>query len=288
MALVHPDTDRRRWYVVGTDANGDDVLWFLDSGYTFTTCDDDFVDALGLPTKGRVVIRGELGRTHGTKATLPPMTIGDHRMEGLSCIVRDLAATSSIKDPARVPVAGVLGVDVMRRFFTVFDAGGARMNLSAPLPTAMSGERLLRESPIFGRSVVRAQLGDRTQRLIIDTGAANTHVNARRARLPLLESRTGTVHGTGGTGSATEDIHLYTADPMGVGPVDLGSQMVVHRQRASAGLLGLDALRTLRFQVDFEHGKWNAEAVESVPPMRYKTWTEARPGHVFAIEGAQP
>ena len=57
LPLVQPSTDTRRWYVPLHSDTAGDYLLFVDTGYTYTTCDDDFVAALGLTTRGRGSVR---------------------------------------------------------------------------------------------------------------------------------------------------------------------------------------------------------------------------------------
>ena len=96
LPLVHPSTDTRRWYVPVDAGEAGSWVFFVDTGYTHSTCDDGFVEALGVAERGHSRVYGELGSIRTGKAKLPPLQIGDHRVEDLVCQTRDLAATSSI------------------------------------------------------------------------------------------------------------------------------------------------------------------------------------------------
>ena len=136
--LVHPSTDHNRWYVP-IEVNGEPQLLFVDTGYSFTTCDDGLIETLGVASRGSKKLKGEIGVTFAEKAILPEFQLGAHTVTGLVCMVRDIGGTSSIRDPKEIPVAGVLGIDLMRHFRTEIDPGQGGIRLSPPaehLPTA--------------------------------------------------------------------------------------------------------------------------------------------------------
>ena len=121
LPIVHPNNDRDRWYVVADLGEPGEHLFFFDTGYGTTTCDDDFVASLGLEPRGRVRVRGEAGTVDAGRVKLPPITLGGHQLNNVWCLVRDLNSTSSIRDPGEVPVAGVLGADVLSPFVAEID-----------------------------------------------------------------------------------------------------------------------------------------------------------------------
>ena len=61
LPIVHPSNDRERWYVVADLGEPGEHVFFFDTGYGTTTCDDDFVASLGLTPRGQVRVRGEAG-----------------------------------------------------------------------------------------------------------------------------------------------------------------------------------------------------------------------------------
>src|SRR5690554_1990050 len=59
--IVHTSVDRTRWYVTVDAGPHGERLFFFDTGYSTTTCDDDLVEELGLTTRGQAKVRGEAG-----------------------------------------------------------------------------------------------------------------------------------------------------------------------------------------------------------------------------------
>src|SRR5690606_40302547 len=100
--------------------------------FTLTTCDDELARDLAAVPRGRVRLQGEIGRIDARLADLPPLELGGHRLERVRCVVRDLHTTSSIRDPAEVRVAGVLGADLLRRFRVIVDPERATLTLLDP------------------------------------------------------------------------------------------------------------------------------------------------------------
>lgn len=258
--LVQPSTDARRWYVPMATSSLGPVVWFVDTGYTYSTCDDALISALAIEPRGRVRIRGELGRVHAQKARLPPIELGGHRIGRLVCQVRDLGSTSSLDDPREVPIAGVIGMDVLRQFRVVFDPGLGVMELRDPrtearLPTHGDGISRLRRAGLRGlRAQIELDVGDRTVWQILDTGAANTYLDG--ARLGLVPSSTHdnvVVRGTGAGGKEVRRLLSYELDSIRVGGLDAGAVTLIDRDRPwwEPGLLGLDVLSRFHQEYDF-------------------------------------
>ncbi len=265
LPLVQPSTDKRRWYVpVESDTLGP-YLFFVDTGYTYSTCDDGLVDGLGLETRGRVNIRGELGKVHATKTRLRPLELGGHRVRDLVCQVRDLDSTSSIGDPDEVPIAGVLGMDVLRRFHVIFDPESGQVHLRDPsevegLPRDGEGvSRLKRTTPWVGlRARVALKVDGRTQWPILDTGATSTYVDGAQHGLePSYHIDGVTVRGTGQGGTSIRTVSYYELDGVTVGGVPTGPVTLMDRDRPwwESGLLGLDLLSRFHQEYDFKRGR---------------------------------
>lgn len=284
LPLVQPSTDARRWYLpMDTTALGP-VVWFVDTGYTFSTCDDDLSDALGLVPRGRVRIRGELGRVRASKARLPPMELGGHRIRNLVCQVRDLDSTSSLDDPDEVPIAGVLGMDVLRRFRMVVDLGKGELSLLDPgevrrLPRRGEDISVLRRSGLRGmRMRVPLRVGEEVAWLILDTGATNTYVDGARIGLePSYAMENVTVRGTGMGGSEIRRLWSYELDGVGIGNVRTGAATVFDRDRRwwEPGLLGLDLLGRFHQEYDFAHHRARLVPMRPRPLPQFSTVWEA-------------
>lgn len=282
LPLVRPSTDGRRWYVPLDSERLGPHLLFVDTGYSFTTCDDDLIDALGLPTRGRVRVRGELGHAVGTKARLPPMVLGGHLVEGVVCQVRDLNETSSIRDPREVPIAGVLGMDVLRRFRLVFDPEKGLVELYDPnttgrLPPRGEGIIRVRRERFGTRARVPLVVSGETTWPVIDTGASETYLDAARLGLqPDWEQADVTVRGTGSSGSVQRTLTYYSA-LVDIAGHDLGTVTVTGRRRSplTPGLVGLDVLANFRQEYDFIAKRALFTPVTAPPLPTWKQWRDA-------------
>ncbi len=289
MSLVRTTTDPR-WYVPilvegdsGGASSGDGALWafFVDTGYSYTTCDDDLIAALGLPTKGKTTVRGELGKLTTTKANLPPLQLGGHLLEGLTCQVRDMDATSSIRDNSEVRIAGVLGMDVLRPFVVRMDPEQGEIELFDP-GTVPSIERddagavKLRRENVFGiRTLVPVSLAGQTIWPVLDTGATGSHIDGRKLGLEPTRIREGVeVRGTGASGSAVRTIAYYEVHDLMLGDTSPGRIVLAGREGGvGAGLLGLNVLENYVATYDFDSG---FATFEPVSPRKLLTWSEWR------------
>ncbi len=260
VAMVRPSTDGDRWYVpVDSDTLGP-MVWFVDTGYSYTTCDDSLVSGLALRTRGKVRSRGELGAVVNTKAQLPPLELGGHQVEGLVCMVRDLGRTSSISDPAEVPVAGVLGIDVLRRFRVVFDAELGVVRLLdpdgvEPLPRKGDAVVRMRRQNLFGmRVVVPVEVAGEMARPLLDTGASRTYVDGARLDLdPSFVVEGVEVRGSGAQNSSLRTLTYFKLDHVTLAGQLTGPVTLIDRDRGAftPGLLGLDILGQYSIELDF-------------------------------------
>ncbi len=274
--LVRTSIDDR-WYVP-MEIDGEPWVWFLDTGYSHTACDDGLIEALGLSVRGSTVVRGELGRLRAGVAILPDFEFGGHPVHGLACQVRDLNSTSSIRDPEEVQVAGVLGMDVLRPFRVTLDPQRGQVWLEDPrtvssLPTTRAVP-VRRELWIGTRVKVPARIG--TYRLwpIVDTGASSSHLPLHRFGFEPAEIRHGVlVRGSGGSGTDLRTIAYYEIDAIALGRGRSGLPARVVGRRRGPGLLGLDVLQHYRMTFDFRARRaW----FESVRPRRLPRWSAWR------------
>lgn len=260
LPLVHVSTDATRWYTPVETPTGPQV-WFVDTGYARTTCDDALARDLGLELRGRTRIRGEAGVTFARRARLPALTLGDHALADVPCQVRDLGSTSSIRDPDEVPVGGVLGIDVLGRFLMEIDPddGVIRLFEPADLP---GGERvrLRLEAGMGPRLEVPVEVDGERVWMLLDTGADRTYVKGKKADLTPYTVRKGArVQGTGTGGETRRDLPYYRVESVDVGDSSLRDMTLVGRARPwwSDGLLGLDVLARL-------HGWYDLDGREAV------------------------
>lgn len=257
LPLVTVPADRTRLYVVTRDATLGERLFFLDTGYSLTTCDDDFVASLGLRSRPALAwSKGELGSVRLRKATLPDFDLGGHTIHSLPCAVRDLSSTSSIPSTADAPVAGVLGSNLLGRFRVEIDPGEGRLTLwdprSPPPPPGAGSTPMRRERRVGYRRVVELELDGKVARVVVDTGATSTWVDARRLDLRKVDSRTTVVRGSGRQSRQVRQQETYAVTRASLAGQDLGALQVLQRSRPPwrPGLLGMTVLR--RFSVTLD------------------------------------
>lgn len=297
LPLVQPSTDTRRWYVPVDAGNSGQWLFFVDSGYTHTTCDDAFIAALGVREEGRSRVYGELGAIPTRKAVLPDLHIGPHVVSELVCQTRDIGGTSSIDDPDEVPVAGVIGMDLLRRFRVVFDPEAGTMGLHArddlpPLGDGAASAKLRREQLVGARVSMAIDLDGIEARTLVDTGATDTYVDGDKLGLAPGRVREGvTVRGTGKRGSATRDLVHYDIADVRLGDVSVGPVTLTDRKkrRGASGLLGQDVLGGYRSEFDWQAGWARFVRIEPTPLPSWTAWVEADgPGDVVRVAPPRP
>lgn len=157
--------------------------WFVDTGASWTTCDDDYVASLGLrvrPTGRRVV--GDLGAVRVERAVLRDVTIAGWTFARLPCAVRDLDSTASVAavPGGGPPVVGVIGANLLRHFALELDApesgvGPPALRLRRDRQT-VAGLRLRPERGIGPRLVVRLEVEGERLDAVVDTGADRTYL----------------------------------------------------------------------------------------------------------------
>jgi predicted aspartyl protease len=270
-----------RWYIpILVEGDG---LWvfFVDTGYSYTTCDDGLIETLGLETRGRTVVRGELGKLTTSKAKLPQITLGGHVLDGLVCQVRDMDRTSSIRDTDEVPIAGVLGMDVLRPFVVRMDPEQGELHLLEPdrvpgVDADAPGAVRMRREKVFGiRTLVPIRVNDQVVWPVLDTGATGTHLNGERIGLEPTQVREDVVvRGTGGSGTTLRTIAYYEVMDLTLAGISPGMVVIAGRSGGvGAGLLGLNVLSKYIATYDFRSGYAQFEPVK---PRRLPTWSEWR------------
>lgn len=289
LPLVSTSVDPDRWYVWldGGPALGP-TLWFFDSGYSSTTCDDQLAARLELPKGAPVRVRGEASSIQARRSPLPPLFLGGHAVRGARCVVRDLNTTSSIRDPAEVPVAGVLGADLLLPFLVTIDPAGPSLTLAKPPRDPLFSRddphavRLGTDRWLGGRPEVRFRVDGRRAKAVIDTGASGTYLDVARPGLePSATAEGVAVRGTGQGGQVTRDLAWYEVE------LDLAGHhlpiTVIQREGAS-GLLGLNAVGGLEQTWDFKHRRARFVAVTPAP---VPSWRKHRFGSAKSTpEGA--
>ena len=291
LPLVHPSNDRDRWYVVADLGDPGEHLFFFDTGYGTTTCDDDFVESLGLSPRGQVRVSGEAGSVDAGRVKLPPITLGGHTLHNVWCLVRDLNTTSSIRDPGEVAVAGVLGADVLSPFVTEIDPTEPHVMLynpktREPLPRAGS-LRMRREAPFSSRRTLPTGVGPHLIHPVIDTGAAGTYLDGEKLNLRVVDIRRDVlVRGSGLTGEVRMDLTTFEAT-LTLGETSLDAVRITSRTSSPLddGLLGLNVLADHLQIYDFPRGRARLIAVEKVD---VPSWREHQTPHGKPTRPAPP
>ena len=280
LPLVTPTTDNKRWYLPMDTPSGPQ-LWFVDTGYSRTTCDDDLVQSLGIKPRGKRRMRGEAGTLRVQRATLPPMELGGHRIPKLTCMVRDLNTTSSIDDPREIPIAGVLGIDVMRPFRAVLDPENGQILLHDPrsldrLDVADDNVvRIRGERWLANRVTVSLGVGELNTRLVLDTGASNTYLDGTRLGLEPSWTEQGVrVRGSGPNGVIVVDRAYFDVPVLSLGAETFGPLTLTDRPNAwwEHGLLGLDVTTRFTLELDFRSRAMRLTPVEPASRPSWLVW----------------
>lgn len=285
LPMVQTSTDHNRWYVVVDTGTHGERLFFLDSGYARTTCDDDFVHELGLRPRGWIFVHGVGGSLIAKKARLPELSAGGHELSKFSCIVRDMHTTSSIKDPLEVDVAGVIGADLLSRFVTVIDPVTATVRLippddTQPLPTSPEVVRLRRRGVGGTRFMVQATVNRRGRWWLLDTGARGSHLDGSRYGIEPTSVREGAfIQGTGNGGGQTTDLHFFDDAAVVLAGQTIGELRLVDRTHGIFGfdLLGLNVLGAFRITLDPGRRAARFELIEGQRIEQWSTWKTPTP-----------
>jgi hypothetical protein len=239
LPLVHTSTDHRRIYVAA-DVEGDHV-WFLDTGNPFTTCDSGLIEHLKLKTHGKKAYAGIMGRGVASLADLPPLHLGTHQVDGVRCMVRDLTTTSSIIEPEEVPVAGILGLDVLSHFRFKIDLASGTLTLRTPSAEDLALPTPIRWSPLTQRMRVETQIGTASLHMIVDTGATDSILDGDSLGLEPSQTSIGLwIRGSGRGGSNSNSLRQYREEVVLDG-LELGIVEFTDIPQGPS-LLGLDVL----------------------------------------------
>ena len=233
LPLVEHPEDKRRLYV-----EWEGRTWFVDTGYAATTCDDDFIDALGLERRKTLTwSKGSGGYARLERARLPAFTLGEAEVGALRCAVRDLGSTSSIPDD----VAGVLGMNLLGRWVVEVDLEDEVLRLHDPAGWTAEGLDVRRELGTW-RLKVPVQSPESTRWALLDTGATGTWLKGSRLGLELNGREEVPVTGTGGT--RVLEVGYYGAEGLTLGGLEPEGLQIVREKPDRRELVGMDWLGT--------------------------------------------
>lgn len=182
-----------RIYVQATLPDGSHGLFLVDTGADVNVLSVEAAERLGVDLDpGRYLLSGLSGRTEAAGATLSTLQLGDATLADLEFAV---GVRGVAKRAGFMPLDGILGMDVWRRFIMEIDYPRDRLTLHRP-----GTHRLPRSAaPLFfnGRSVeaaIEVETGGdaplvRTVRLQLDTGASALLL-AGDSGLPFAEAAT--------------------------------------------------------------------------------------------------
>ncbi len=267
LPLVRLARDPTRLYVQVDDPDLGSRLFFVDTAFSRTTCDDGLAEDLGLDVERTVArSRGELGSIRLGRITLPDFVLGGHRIPAMDCAVRDLDSTSSVASTPEQPVAGVLGANLLAHFVVVIDPTAATLTLLDPgthgLEEGPGVVPLRRERRVGPRIRLPVTIGEHTSWPLLDTGATRTHLDARRLDLPLVAERQGMARASGSTNQELTTFRIHEIAELDLAGHAVGPLRIIDRRRARCvpGLAGQDILGGFVLTIDSEHRLLKVEA----------------------------
>jgi hypothetical protein len=271
LPLVQLPGDSTRLYVTVDDPALGSRLFFVDTAFSRTTCDDDLARELDLEV--RPTLRrswGELGSVKLGRIVLPDFELGGHAVPGLVCAVRDLDSTSSVASTPEQPVAGVLGANLLGRFVVVIDPVARTVTLLDPAEHGLEDGpgvvRLRREHGLGPRVRLPLTVDGRETWPLLDTGATRTHLDARRLDLPLVAEREGLARASGASNQEPTIFRIHEIQQLELADHTLGPVRIIDRRKApcAPGLAGQDVLGGFVLTIDSQHRRVKVE--EPVAP----------------------
>jgi hypothetical protein len=250
---VIPFTPLGPWFAgVSVTVNGHDYKLFVDTGGGTTRFAPELIAEAGLTAAGDGRARDAFGEHDTLKAVVESFVIDGHEIRDLDVILFDEDQLYAASDER---VVGFLGHDVLDRFCATFDLTAGTLDLDA------AGS--LRDQPHLECRCdthgwfVHAQCGDETIRLQLDLGAGISCLRSQSALADRLEFIEGLIARTAAT-SGTQDCRVGTLPGLRVGDVALPTAEFALGEfdlddadgNFVDGLLGIDALGTVRFTVD--------------------------------------
>ncbi len=229
----------------------------LDTGAEGSAIYEDFANAFAFPDAGKTELQGQTGASDIALAN-----IGSVTLDGVGT-----APIMAAKLPARadkVPLAGIVGLDVFGDRTLDFDLPRRRASLLAPgqLPADLTTKPVIATPTVGQLLTVPVKIGSVTATAVIDTGARKTRINWNLARLLKIDpadlAEGETIHGATNTALETGATRLREAS-LGTrslvdAPVlvaDLPVFEVFGVADRPALILGLDWLMDTRMVVDF-------------------------------------
>jgi predicted aspartyl protease len=230
--------------VRGSAGEHDKLNFLIDTGCSSTVVDKSLARKLRLATSPRKI--SVFGRTVvAEEAVLSSLHLGPVQAASLPVTVQDL---SSLQEALSARIDAVVGVDVLSRASFTVDYEGRKLIWG---PLAASADPVPCD-PHFPYPTVVLQVGSRTLRVYVDTGASE---------LALFENRTGSIPGTRVVGEETRTtIEGYVVvKTVELQELSLGATHWARREGSLMegsvfdGTMGPKWLGAKRIGFDFEH-----------------------------------
>lgn len=222
--------------------------FIVDTGASQTVLDSKLAQSIG------PVAASTFNVTAGSKSVslnytkIEKLKLGDINVENVAALVKDL---SSFSTAIGQRPAGLIGANVLRRFFVSIDYQNKKLVLADPASAAVhAGDKVIPTSPVFGASalVVNGKIDNKQQvNFLVDTGAAFN--NLPRSLAGKLD--TGPVLPVGqifGLDGKSIDIGAVKFSSLEIGPLKVEQPVFViqpDNSTASGGLFSARAMATL-------------------------------------------
>jgi len=240
--------------------NGDDQhLFVIDTGAEGSAVYTRFAQAMKLESAGQERIVGQTG-----VASLPLRCIARLRIDGRTA--GPITASELPDRPDGAVMGGIIGIDVIGRYLLDFDLSSARMALldGAEARTLMAslGPATQARPVVGGLLAVPVQVNGVAGWGVVDTGARETRINTRFARLAAVEPDAAganvVVHGATNNASLlrpgrarTVEILGQKLDDQAVRIADLPVFEAFGLEAEPAMIIGADYLGRFRLLIDF-------------------------------------
>lgn len=222
-----------------------EARFIVDTGASQTVLDSRVAQSIGPLTATTFNV------TSGAKAVslnytkIAKLKLGDVSVEDASALVKDLSsfATAIGQRPA-----GLLGSNVLRRFYVSIDYQNKKLVLSDPDAVVVPrGAKVIQTSPVFGSSalVVKGKIDHRQEvNFLVDTGAAFNNLPRRVADKletgPVLP--VGTIFGLDGKPVEIGSVKFKVLE---LGPVSITDPVFVVQPDNKPGTAGLFSAKSL-------------------------------------------
>lgn len=238
------------------------VEFVMDTGASDTAIYHDFAQRLKLTAGAPTALQGQTGSADLPSVQMPALQVDGRRKEAFESVILPPRADG-------VPLAGILGVDVMGAYVVDIDYARGRFAL---LPADTDAKALLGEGAVpvnarrneVGFLYLPVRIGTAAGIAVLDTGARKTIVNWAFARAAGIDPDHNGLKPDGVIQGATNN--PVSARRGVLGPVELGGSVrpdfslrvgdlpvfkVFELDRQPAMILGIDLLEGGRVVVDY-------------------------------------